>query len=98
MVKQNYTNIDKFINKKRGLQIKNATAFGYPISEITLDDELNNQYLTVHFKNNDFMALLPSFYAKLDNPKIPAGKKVAYLKHTYPNKKSKNNQNKLQKC
>lgn len=35
------------------------------------------------------MALLPSFYVTLDNIKIPAGKKFAYVKQSYPNKEAK---------
>lgn len=88
VVKQSYANIDEFTNKGM-LQLKNASAFGYPINKISFDNEEYETTVTIYFKNKDFMALLPSFYVKLGNTKIPAGSKTAYLKHTYPNKKAK---------
>ena len=83
VVKQSYANIDEFTNKGM-LQLKNASAFGYPISKITLDEEYDGRYLTVYFKDKNFMKLLPNFYVKLGNTKIPAGKKVAYVKSINP--------------
>lgn len=82
VVKLNYTVLDEMTSKGT-LQLKNATAFGYPISKITLDDEYDGRYLTVYFKDKNFMKLLPDFYVKLGNTKIPAGKKVAYVKATH---------------
>lgn len=63
--------------------LKNATAFGQPITKITYSADPGYgghgfDKLTVYFANNDFVKLKPQFPLIIDNKKYPIGTNAYY--------------------
>ncbi len=60
------------------LSLKNATAFGYPISKITYSGDYAGATLKVHFKTTDFTKSIGNFTVNVGNQKQKAGIKKAW--------------------
>ncbi len=68
-----------FDAKDADIRLKNATAFGQPISRITHTISSEGRELTVYFKNNHFINLKPKFSINFDGKNHAVGSKKAWL-------------------
>ena len=60
---------------KRVIALKNATAFGYPITKIVLDSTGYVGSTDIYFANSDFMKLRNQFYLNTKEGKLYASEK-----------------------
>lgn len=78
---------NKFANGKADITLKNATAFGKPITRIQtqLPDSSDVAYVKVYFKDGDFSKIRSQFFVSLNSKKYSANKYGAWSMAYNPN-------------